>query len=167
MVRKLISGGQAGAERAAWDAARRAGIATGGYMGAGFVAEDGPQPRLAALYGAVEFRMDDARRLRANLRHANGLLWFGRVDAPGAREVVAACGEVGVPYLMVQPGVVAADRVVGWLDVFDVATLAVAAEPESAHPGLGRFAADLLARVFAARRLAGPNPRPRTPGERP
>jgi hypothetical protein len=33
MVRKVVTGGQSGAEQAAWAAARRAGIATGGYMG--------------------------------------------------------------------------------------------------------------------------------------
>src|SRR5690348_16712775 len=99
MIRKVITGGQAGAEREAWASARRAGIATGGYMAAGFAAEDGPQPRLAALFGAIEFRMDDARRVRANLRHVDGLLWFGDPDTATARDTFAACREVGKPFL--------------------------------------------------------------------
>ena len=154
MIQKVITGGQAGVERLAWSSARRAGIATGGYMGAGFQAEDGPQPRLAALFGAVEFRMDDARRVRANLRHVNGLLWFGDTDSALARDTIAASGEVGKPFLAVRPGLTPASAVVSWLVVFEVKVLMVAAVPASLDPGLGPLASVLLDRVFAARRTA-------------
>lgn len=154
MIRKVITGGQAGAEREAWASARRAGIATGGYMPARFAAEDGPQPRLAALYNAIEFRMDDARRVRANLRHVDGLLWFGDPDSATALDTFAACREVGKPFLAVLPGLTTAPQVVSWLVVFEVKTLMVAANSASLDPGLGPRAGALLDRVFAARRTA-------------
>ncbi|WP_435017819.1 YpsA SLOG family protein [Tundrisphaera sp. TA3] len=154
MIQKVITGGQAGVERLAWASARRAGIATGGYMPAGFAAEDGPQPRLAALFGAIEFRMDDARRLRANLRHADGVLLFGDTDSPHARATLAACHELGKPFLAVQPALMPAPQIVSWLVVFEVKTLMVAGPPASADPGLPARAAALLDRVFAARRTA-------------
>ncbi len=154
MIRKVITGGQAGAERSAWASARRAGIATGGYMAAGFAAEDGPQPRLAALFGAIEFRMDDARRVRANLRHVDGLLWFGDPDTSTGRDTIAACHDVGKPYLAVFPEITPAPQVVSWLVVFEVKVLMVAGNPGSSDPGLGRRAGALLDRVFAARRTA-------------
>ena len=153
MIQKVITGGQAGVERSAWSAARRAGLATGGYMAAGFVAEDGPQPRLAATFGAIEFRMDDARRTRANLRHVDGLLWFGAADLPHARDVFAACGEVGKPFLAVQPGATPLDHVIRWLGVFEVKTLMVAGPPASADPPLGPKAEAMLDRIFTARRV--------------
>ena len=84
MIQKVVTGGQTGAEQAAWAAARRAGIATGGYMPRGFLTEEGPAPRSGALYGAIEFPFDDARRMRANLRRADGLFWFGDPDSPAA-----------------------------------------------------------------------------------
>ena len=77
MIEKLITGGQSGAEQEAWASARRAGVATGGYMPRGFATEDGANPRLGALYGAIEFPLDDATRSRANLRRADALLWLG------------------------------------------------------------------------------------------
>lgn len=43
-VRKIISGGQTGADRAALDFARERGMATGGFVPRGRRAEDGPLP---------------------------------------------------------------------------------------------------------------------------
>ena len=40
----IVSGGQTGADQAAWRAARTAGIATAGFMPLGYLTEDGPRP---------------------------------------------------------------------------------------------------------------------------
>jgi len=47
MLAKIISGGQSGADRAGWRAARTFGILSGGWMPRGFLAEDGPHPEFA------------------------------------------------------------------------------------------------------------------------
>ena len=44
MIKKIISGGQTGADRAALDVAIRLGIPYGGWIPKGRVAEDGPLP---------------------------------------------------------------------------------------------------------------------------
>ena len=44
MIIKIISGGQTGADRAALDVAIKLGIAHGGRMAKGRIAEDGPIP---------------------------------------------------------------------------------------------------------------------------
>ncbi len=154
MIQKVVTGGQAGAEQAAWAAARRAGIATGGYMSRGFQTEDGPAPRLGALYGAIEFPLDDARRTRANLRRADGLFWFGDPDSSEARDTFAACRELAKPFLTIDPGFMPTADAVAWLSVFETATLVVAGDRASRSPGIGPRAEAFLDRVFAGLRRA-------------
>ncbi len=148
MIRKLVTGGQAGAEQAAWAAARRAGVETGGYMPRGFLTEEGAATRLGALYNAVEFPFDDARRIRANLRRADGLFWLGDADSPGAADVFAACRELGKPFLAVHPRFAEPAEAADWLRVFDVAVLVAASDPPSRSPEIGPLVGPFLDRVF-------------------
>ena len=50
MLRKVISGGQTGADRAGLQAAKSSGIKTGGYMPKGFLALDGNKVEFQYLY---------------------------------------------------------------------------------------------------------------------
>lgn len=152
MIQKVVTGGQTGAEQAAWVAARRAGIVTGGYMPRGFQTEDGPAPRVGALYGAIEFPMDDARRIRANLRRADGLFWFGDPDSTEAADTFAACRELAKPFLTINPRFTPPAEVVAWLSVFETATLVVAGDRASRAPRIGPLVESFLDRTFAALR---------------
>lgn len=49
----IITGGQTGADQAAWRAAKACGLPTGGYMPKGYLTEDGPRPEFATEFGAV------------------------------------------------------------------------------------------------------------------
>jgi hypothetical protein len=149
MIEKLITGGQSGAEQEAWASARRAGVATGGYMPRGFATEDGPNPRLGALYGAIEFPLDDATRSRANLRRADALLWLGDPLTDEGRAAIEACRAVGKPFLAAEPGLTPVSDVVSWLIVFEVKTLVIAASPASRAPDLGPRVGQFLDRVLA------------------
>jgi Circularly permutated YpsA SLOG family len=53
MLERVISGGQIGADRAGWWAAKAAGIPTGGAMPLRFLAEDGRHPEFAEEFGAT------------------------------------------------------------------------------------------------------------------
>lgn len=152
MIERVVTGGEAGAEQAAWAAARRAGVATGGYMPRGFRTEAGPAPRLGQLYGAVEFPFDDARRIRANLRRAGGLAWFGDPESPEAREAFAACRELSKPTFVVDLGFTPPGKLAGWLEVFQVATLVVSGDRESRRPGVGAIVEASLGRALEALR---------------
>ncbi|WP_165251263.1 YpsA SLOG family protein [Paludisphaera soli] len=159
MLRKLVTGGQAGTEQAAWASARRAGVETGGYMPRGFLTEEGPAPRLGALYGAIEFPFDDARRIRANLRRADGLFWFGDADSPGAADVFAACRELGKPFLVVHPRFADPAEAADWLQVFEIGVLVAAGEPTSRSPEIGPLVGAFLDRVIAKLRSSPPRGR--------
>jgi hypothetical protein len=152
MLRKVVTGGQTGAEQAAWASARRAGIETGGYMPRGFLTDAGPAPRVGALYGAVEFPMDDARRIRANLRRADGLFWLGDAGSADARDAFAACVEQSTAYRAINLGVTQPSEMSSWLGVFETSVLVVGGEGESRCPGIGLLVEAFLDRVFAGGR---------------
>jgi hypothetical protein len=154
MIQTVVTGGQTGAEQAGWAAARRAGIVTAGYMPRGFMTEDGPAPRVGALYGAIEFPFDDAQRIRANLRRADGLLWFGDPDSPEAGDTFAACRELAKPFLTTNPGFTPPADVVAWLSVFETTTLVVSGDRASRVPGIGPQVEAFLDRTLAALRRA-------------
>jgi hypothetical protein len=159
MIEKVITGGQSGAEQEAWAAARRAGVATGGYMPRGFATEDGPNPRLGALYGAIEFPLDEATRFRANLRRADALLWLGDPLSDDGGAAIAACRELGKPFLTAEPGATPVSDVVSWLIVFEVKTLTIAGSPASRAPDLGPRVARFVDLVLAGVRDGRLGPR--------
>ena len=152
MIQKVVTGGQTGVEQAAWAAARREGIATGGYMSGGFLTEDGPAPRLGALYGAIEFPFDDARRTCVNLRRADGLFWFGDPDSSEARETFAACRELARPFLTLDPGFFRAAVGRGGLaERVRDGDPRRGRRPRRRSPGIGPRVEAFLDRVFAGR----------------
>jgi hypothetical protein len=159
MIEKVITGGQSGAEQEAWAAARRAGVVTGGYMPRGFATEDGPRPRLGALYGAIEFPLNEPTRFRANLRRADALLWLGDVLAEDGRAAIEACRELGKPFLTAEPGATPVSDVVSWLIVFEVRSLTIAASPPSRAPDLGPRVGRFLDLVLAGLRDEPSRPR--------
>ncbi|HNY64654.1 MAG TPA: putative molybdenum carrier protein [Deltaproteobacteria bacterium] len=71
--RKIVSGGQTGADRAALDAAIQAGVETGGWVPRGRLAEDGVVPE--SYPNMAETASADYReRTRLNVSHSDGTL---------------------------------------------------------------------------------------------
>lgn len=75
MLRKVISGGQTGADIAGLKVAKRFGIETGGLMPFGYKAYDRPHPEYKELYG-VEAHTSSSYvpRTRANARESDGTI---------------------------------------------------------------------------------------------
>lgn len=75
MIEKLISGGQTGADRAGFDAAFKLGIAIGGWVPKGRLAEDGIVPE--RYTGLTESESAEyAIRTRLNVRDSDATLIF-------------------------------------------------------------------------------------------
>ena len=75
MLRKVISGAQTGADRAALIAAKRFGFITGGHMPAGFLALDGTHPGFADLYGMETTASTEyPPRTRQNVQNSDATL---------------------------------------------------------------------------------------------
>jgi Circularly permutated YpsA SLOG family len=149
MLAKVISGGQTGADQAAWRAAVAAGIPTGGWMPLGFLTEDGPRPEFAALYGAVETASATyPPRTRMNAQAGDGTLWLGNVGSLGARATLAACRKAGKPWLEVVPGSTDPSTVDAWVVDQGIRVLNVAGNRESSSEGIGEEAERFLVDVF-------------------
>lgn len=77
MVRKIISGGQTGADIAALQVAKRLGLETGGFISKGFRTIEGARPELAEQYGLIE--MDTVAyppRTYSNVEVSDGTMRF-------------------------------------------------------------------------------------------
>lgn len=110
MKRKLIlySGGQTGADQGSLQAAKAAGIQTGGFAARRWLTETGPAPWLAS-FGLVEMDGGYAERTHANVALLNGFLgvhgsclWFGKDDTPGAKCTLGACRRRGIDVQQLQ-----------------------------------------------------------------
>jgi len=150
LIERVISGGQTGADQAGWRAARAHGIATGGWMPRGFLTEDGNHPELAVLFGAAEMPTADyPARTRRNAEVADVTLWFGATSSPGARTTLAACRQLGRPYLHIEPGQAIRPSVVAaCLKERRPRIVNIAGNRESGSPGIGNRVERFLRTVF-------------------
>ena len=156
-VRRLVSGGQTGADRAALDVAIRLGIPYGGWCPRGGSAEDLPDPPglLRAYPDLVETpTTDSAVRTEWNVRDSDAtLLLTDRPDSLSGGSALThdLATRVGRPVLVTSTGDVEAIR--SWLRELrgqsaDPLVLNVAGPRESKEPGLYDAACRLLEQVF-------------------
>ena len=77
MIKKIVSGGQNGADLAGLDVAKALRIKTGGWMSRGFETEDGPRPDYAQTYGLRDLSsVRYPARTRRNVQDAHATLIF-------------------------------------------------------------------------------------------
>lgn len=154
MIRRIISGGQTGADQGALFAARSLGIETGGTAPKGWRTQAGPAPWLA-FYGLVTCDSVEYRpRTWKNVHDSTGTLIFGDLTSPGCSLTREICTQLGRPWIHVRwfPGVDvegdAVEMVRGWLMVNGISTLNVAGNREERAPGIsvavGRFLSGVL-----------------------
>lgn len=147
-MRRIVSGGQTGVDRAALEFGRRVGIAIGGWCPAGGWAEDlAEPPGVLALFPELRPTpsSDPAERTRWNVRDSDATLVLtrGGVTSPGTALTISVAEELGRPHLVVD--VVDVDAVRDWLDGFtDPIVLDVAGPRESQAPGIHDEAGALL-----------------------
>jgi hypothetical protein len=150
MLDKMISGGQTGADLAAWRAAQAFGVPTGGWMPKGFLTEDGPHPEFAERYGATELPTDsDHARTERNVQDSDATLWFGETTTAGAQATVVACHRSGKPCMLVYPSAsFEPSHVAMWIAENQVRTLNVAGNREADESGIGDRVERFLSQVL-------------------
>ena len=149
-IEVVISGGQAGADQAAWRAAKRFGIKTTGWMPRHFLTEDGPRPEFAELYGAQEHPRDDyPSRTASNIGLADYALLFGNPETPGSRLLRRLAREVMLPVLIVGSPAYRPENVLRALRRYGgVKSLLIAGNRESFAPGIGAWVELYLDELF-------------------
>jgi hypothetical protein len=148
MLKKIVSGGQTGADQAGLKAAQAAGIETGGWAPKGWTTEKGAASWLAD-YGLAEHPEPDyPPRTEANVRDSDGTAWFGRTDSAGFRTTTDACRKHDKPWFVVVEGRTTPKQVIDWLTEHDIATLNIAGNRESKNRGLALRTERFLAQVF-------------------
>jgi hypothetical protein len=161
VLRKIVSGGQTGVDRAALDAALAAGLACGGWCPRGRRAEDGPLDSRYPLRETPE--RDYAQRTTWNVRDADATLILARPPLRGGSALTRrSARRLGRPVLVVDPEAPdALARVRAWIGDAGIGTLNVAGPRESQQPGIYAAARSLLDALLRPT----PPPAPGPPGE--
>ena len=160
MVRKIVSGGQTGADRGALDAAIELGIEHGGYCPAGRRAEDG---RIPDRYRLIETASaDHAERTERNVLESDGTLLVTRGPASGGSALTAAlAARHRRPFLHVdidlagdapcaEPASRWADAIREWLATWGIEVLNVAGPRASGCREIAQDVRALLVRALGA-----------------
>ncbi len=171
----MVTGGQTGVDQAAWRAAKRAGVLTGGWMPLGFLTETGPRSEFREEFGAEEHASPDpSQRTRANVRDSDASLIFVTANpGPGTALTIRECERAGRPSRVVSLDLdhQAADlepcSVAAWIAEIGIETLNIAGARGSSDSRIEPIVESYLGRVFAALRdLPEPPGFPRRPTPR-
>ena len=147
-LRKIVSGGQAGVDRAALDWALARGVPCGGWCPLGRWAEDGPidvRYPLRETPGA-----DPALRTEWNIRDSDGTLivTLARRMSGGTLLTAGLARRLARPLLHLAkadgPAAGQAELLRQFIEQHEIRVLNVAGPRESGEPGVGEFAAGLL-----------------------
>ena len=151
MVRKIISGGQTGADRAALDFAIEWNISHGGWIPRGRKAEDG---RLPEKYRLKEMHTTDyTRRTEQNVVDSDGTLIFSHGSLTGGSSLTRKMAlKHGRPWLHVDllkiNSFSAAQSIYAWLTEHRISVLNVAGPRQSQDAKIYRATFDILEAVY-------------------
>jgi len=154
-MKKVVSGGQTGVDRAALDAAKKLDIEIGGWCPRGRLAEDG---RIVDIYPLSETPSEDyAQRTTWNVRDSDGtLVLFRDAYSGGTMLTVKLARESGKPvYENDLCAGESVDRIIRWIDRNHIRTLNIAGPRESESPSIYREALQKLEVLFFAWTTAG------------
>jgi hypothetical protein len=151
MIKKIISGGQTGADIGGLKAAVILGLPTGGTMPNGWITLDEPKPEYAELYGMVECpRKGYPARTEANVINSDGTIRFARNFKSAGEKCTLACIKwFNRPYFDVNidkpPSV---EEFKNWIVEKNVAILNVAGNSEETAKGIEEFVIHYLIKAL-------------------
>jgi hypothetical protein len=151
MIKKVISGGQTGADHAGIEAARQCDILTGGWMPKGFLTQDGFKPEMQKLYGMIEHSSPKyPPRTFTNVKESDGTIRFARnFNSSGELLTMKAISQYRRPFIDVHiDNPIDIDDVKLWIIHHKIETLNVAGNSESRAPGIFEFVLEYMKKVF-------------------
>lgn len=133
-LKKIISGGQTGADRGGLVAGKALGLETGGTAPPGFETDDGPKPEILMAFGLTEGEPDPKKypkRTIRNIRNSDATLWIGKPDSPGGLLTIDTAEREKL--CLVNPTAIELSE---WLFTHEIETLNVAGNRERKNPGI-------------------------------
>ena len=152
--KKVISGGQTGADIGGLLGAREAGIETGGVAPRGWLTEDGPQEELLRTFGLIECQDEGLpARTRHNVENSSGTLLVGQYQTGGSRLTYDIARMLNKPlFLIAFPKSSDLEhrvrRFCVWLARHRIEILNVAGNRESQSPGIAEFTRSFLLKAL-------------------
>ena len=139
-LRKIISGGQTGADQGALFGARRAGIETGGWAPKDFMTEIGPQGALLKDFGLVDSGRGYLGRTRLNVQHSTATAICGNPKSRGTAATIKIAQSLKRP-LIINP---TPEELADFIIDNQVDTLNVAGPRASKDPSIFYETEDLI-----------------------
>ncbi len=150
MLKKIISGGQTGADIGGLMAGVVLKLETGGTAPCGFMTEKGPRPDQLKGYGLVEGPPDSKIypiRTRMNVQNSDGTLWMGKTTSPGGKVTLNYTTRYKKPCIT-NPNF---EQLRSWVEEEKIQVLNVAGNRESKNPGIRSATYLLIVRAFISR----------------
>jgi hypothetical protein len=151
MIKKIISGGQNGADLGGLKAAVLLGIPTGGTMPNGWITLDGPKPEYAEFYGMVEHpRKGYPARTEANVMNSDGTVRFARdFKSAGEKCTLGFIKWFNRPYFDVNiDNPKSTEEFLTWIEEKNVSILNVAGNSEQTAKGTEEFVINYLIKAL-------------------
>jgi Circularly permutated YpsA SLOG family len=145
--KKIITGGQTGADMGGLIAARELGIESGGTAPKGWLTENGSQEKLLRGFGLKECEEEGfPARTRRNVVDSTGTLLVGRYQSGGSRLTYDVVKELKKPlFLLTFPSPdQRCEEFRNWLVGEEIQVLNVAGNRESQSPGIAEFTRGFL-----------------------
>lgn len=158
-LRKIISGGQSGADIAGLETAKKYGYETGGTLPFGYKTLDGPKPDYKELYGVTAHSSSSyVPRTRQNVRDSDGTIRLAyNFESRGEICTLRAIEDYKKPHFDVNlsdpPPVLS---VTEWISCHKIAVLNVAGNAEQTEAGTHEAATRYLESLFDALKESGP-----------
>jgi hypothetical protein len=158
MLKKIISGGQIGVDRAALDAALETGFPCGGYCPKDRLAEDGP---IDLLYPLTEIDGGYKERTRMNVEASDGtLIVYQQLIHGGTRLTLDYCLQLQKPRLLIDPLQFslpeAAKQAKEWIAHNEIIVLNVAGPRESDCPQIYDYVRLLIGQICVGSQIILP-----------
>ena len=143
MIRKIISGGQTGADQGALHGATLASVATGGFAPKGWKTEAGPDRELLKRYGLIELETHGyLDRTIANIEGSDGTLVISSEPIRGgSKATIRECSDSRKPFYPViwykewKRNTILSE-IINFINANEIRTLNVAGNRESKNPGI-------------------------------
>jgi len=150
LLKKIISGGQTGADMGGLLAARELGIEIGGIAPKGWLTENGAEEALLRSFGLSECEEEGfpARTLR-NVADSSGTLLVGQYETGGSRLTFEVATQLNKPLFLAAFGNFGnVQDFQHWLEEHQIQVLNVAGNRESQSPGIAEFTRQFLLKAL-------------------